>query len=119
VSNSATRDGTRGETAIVNALLPHYAMAERRAKQGVKDRGDIGGIAPKLVIEAKHAPKRYEISEWLKEADQEGINDQADLAVVWFKIKGTADPLRWPVMMRGAYFIPLLRLWTDSRLALR
>jgi hypothetical protein len=118
VTTSATRNGTKGERLIVNALLPYYPMAERRAKQGSKDRGDVGGIAPHVVIEAKYAPKRYEISQWLKEADQEGLNDQADLAAVWFKIKGTDDPLKWPVMMRGGFFIPLLRLWTNGRSAL-
>jgi hypothetical protein len=109
------RDGTKGEVAIVSALRPYYPMAERRAKEGYRDRGDIGGVAPHVVIEAKHCPKSYRISEWLKEADREGINDRADLACVWFKLKGTADPLDWPVMMRGRFFIPLLQLWTAGR----
>jgi hypothetical protein len=117
MTTSATRNGTKGERLIVNVLSPTWPLADRRAKQGAKDRGDIGGIAPGLVIEAKYAPKRYEISEWLKEADREGINDNADLAVVWFKLKGTDDPLKWPVMMRGRFFLPLLQLWTNDRRA--
>jgi hypothetical protein len=90
-------------------------MAERRTKQGSKDRGDVGGVCARLVVEVKHAPKRYEISEWLKEADREAINDDAELAVVWFKLKGTTDPREWPVMMRGRYFLELLRGWTAER----
>ena len=107
--NRAGVKGALGETAVVSALLPHFPMAERRAKQGSKDRGDIGGVCARVVIEVKHAPKRYEISEWLKEADREGINDSAELSVVWFKIKGTTNPLDWPVMMRGRLFLPLLQ----------
>jgi hypothetical protein len=106
--------GTKGETAVVSRLLPTFPMAERRAKQGNQDRGDIGGVCPRVVIEVKHAPKRYEISEWLKEADREGINDRAELAVVWFKIKGTTDPLDWPVMMRGRFFVPLLSMYASN-----
>lgn len=100
---------------MVSCLRPFYPMAERRAKQGNKDRGDVGGVCPRLVIEVKHAPKRYEISEWLKEADRESINDSAELSVVWFKIKGTTDPLDWPVMMRGRYFLKMLALWTQAQ----
>jgi hypothetical protein len=105
------RKGTRGESAVVDTLLPHWPMAERRAKQGSKDRGDVGGIMPGLVIEVKAAPARYQIAEWLKEADVEGANDGASLTVVWFKLKGKASPLDWPVMMRGRYFVPMLQRW--------
>jgi len=103
-----------GETAVVSCLRPLYPLAERRAKQGVKDRGDIGGICPQLVIEVKHCPKRFEISEWLKEADREGVNDAALLTCVWFKLRGTTDAMDWPVMMRGRYFVELLKLWTGN-----
>jgi hypothetical protein len=111
----AMQDGTKGEVAVVETLKPFHPLVGRRAKEGWRDRGDIGGIAPHLVIEVKHAPKRYEISEWLKEADREAVNDSAELAVVWFKIKGTTNPLDWPVMMRGRFFVPVLQLWTASR----
>lgn len=115
MTNKAGADGTKGEVAVVKALLPSYPMAERRAKQGFRDRGDIGGVAPQLVIEVKHAPKSQNITGWLKEADREALNDGAELAVVWFKIPGTTDAMDWPVMMRGRYFIPLLNLWTATR----
>jgi hypothetical protein len=113
--NKSGIKGTQGENAIVEALLPAYPMAERRAKQGIRDRGDIGGVFPGIVIESKAQPKRYQISEWLKEADREGENDRASLAVVWFKLKGSTSALDWPVMMRGRFFIPLLQRWTDGR----
>ena len=113
--NKSGRSGTIGETAVVRALRPFFAMAERRAKQGVRDRGDIGGVCPRVVIEVKHCPKDFRISPWLNEADREGLNDDAELAVVWFKIRGTTDALRWPVMMRGDVFVKLLRLWAAQQ----
>ena len=110
--NRPLADGTRGEVAIVRTLKPYYPMVERRAKEGFRDRGDIGGVYPRLVIESKHAPRSYDISGWLREVDREMVNDNADVGVCWFKIKGTTDPLDWPVMMRGRVFLPLLRKWT-------
>lgn len=65
-----------------------------------------------MVIEAKAAPARYEIAAWLKETDVEVANDKADLGVCWFKLRGSGDPLQWPVMMRGRFFLPLLARWT-------
>lgn len=112
--NRPLADGTKGEVAIAGVLKPFYPLAERRAKQGFRDRGDIGGIAPGVVIESKHAPRSFDIQGWLKEVDREVLNDNGNLGVCWFKIKGTANPLDWPVMMRGRFFIPLLRLWTDN-----
>jgi hypothetical protein len=110
--NPSGRKGADGENAVVRTLLPIYPMAERRAKQGSKDRGDIGGVAPGVVIEVKARPSRFCPSEWLTEADVEAANDRANLAVVWFKLKGKGNPLDWPVMMRGRYFLPMLQLWT-------
>lgn len=112
--NRPLADGTKGEVAIVKTLRPLYPMAERRAKEGFKDRGDIGGIAPGVVIESKHCPRSYAIAEWLKECDREMHNDNANLGVVWFKLKGKTDPLDWPVMMRGRVFVPLLKTWTNN-----
>jgi hypothetical protein len=112
--NKSGRAGARGEVAVQNCLQATFPLVERRAKQGAKDRGDIGGVCPHVVIEVKHCPKRYEIAEWLKEADREGVNDSAELTAVWFKIRGKADPLDWPVMMRGRFFIKLLTMWADA-----
>lgn len=113
--NPSGRKGARGERLIADTLKPYFPLVDRRVKEGKNDRGDIGGIVPGLVIESKYAPARYEIGEWLKEADREGANDNADLAVVWFKLKGSDNPLQWPVMMRGRFFIPLLEVWTKRR----
>jgi hypothetical protein len=112
--NRAQQKGTNAETGVVQALRPFYPMAERRGRQGNRDRGDIGGVAPGVVIEVKAQVASYRIGPWLLEADVEALNDDASLAVVWFKLKGKGDPLDWPVMMRGRYFLPLLRSWTGA-----
>ena len=104
--------GRDGENRICQALITAgYPQAERRRTNGVNDRGDICGVHPGLVIEAKAAPARYEIAEWLKETDVEVANAKAELGVCWFKLRGTQDPLRWPVMMRGSFFLPMLARW--------
>lgn len=109
----AADKGRDGENRIVAALISAgYLNAERRRTAGINDRGDICGVHRGVVIEAKAAPKRYEIAEWLKETDVEVANDKADLGVCWFKLRGTQDPLQWPVMMRGRFFLPLLARWT-------
>jgi hypothetical protein len=114
VSRAGDR-GRDGENLIVEVLRSAgYPNAERRRQGGAYDRGDIAGV-PDVVIEAKAAPARYEISEWLKECDKETANDDAHLGVVWFKLRGSRDPLQWPVMMRGRLFLPLLERWTDAR----
>jgi hypothetical protein len=87
-------------------------MAERRAKAGAMDRGDIGGIDPRLVLEVKSWAS-YDIPGWLRETDAEVRNARADLGAVWFKLKGKRDPMEWPVLMRGRYFIPLLQAWAS------
>ena len=54
---SAKQAGTRWESAIVDYLASRgWRHAERRAKTGALDKGDITGI-PGVVIEAKDVAK--------------------------------------------------------------
>ena len=111
--NRPAAKGRDGENRICQTLISAgYSNAERRRTEGANDRGDICGVDPRLVIEGKAAPARLEISAWLKETDVEVANAKAELGVCWFKIRGTQDPLQWPVMMRGKFFLPLLQRWT-------
>lgn len=99
--------GTKWESAIVDYLrangVPH---AERRAKNGAKDRGDVAGI-PGVVIEGKNA-RRDELAAWVDEAEVERANDGADLAVVWHHRRGKASPADGYVTMTGATLLRLL-----------
>jgi hypothetical protein len=99
--------GTRWETAIVDFLAPMFPHVERRALRGAKDRGDIAGI-PGAVIEAKSAA-RTDLSGWLNEAQHEGRNAAARVAVVWFKRRGKASAGDGYVLMDGHTFAYLLK----------
>ncbi len=104
---AARGKGTRWETAIVDYLrsngVPH---AERRARNGAKDRGDIAGM-PGVVVEAKNAT-RTELAAWVDEAESERANDGADLGVVWHHRRGKGSPADAYVTMTGAALVRLL-----------
>ena len=60
---------------------------ERRAKNGKNDRGDISGLmhlGKRVVAECKCC-KRLELSGWLKEAETERGNDDAEYGIVIHK----------------------------------
>lgn len=87
--SKAKQKGTAAETAFVNWIRqqsPDFADVERRATNGIKDRGDIAGIA-RTVIEIKSGTKLC-IPEWLKELDQEIINADALVGYLVIKPKG-------------------------------
>lgn len=90
---SRQRDkGTRFETAFVayerRALGDHGIR--RAAPSGSRDEGDVHGIscgAGEIVVECKDC-RRYELREWLRQADAERDNAGADLGVVAFHLNG-------------------------------
>lgn len=100
--------GTAWETAIVDYLrasgFPH---AERRASNGVRDRGDIAGI-PGVVVEAKSVG-RLDLATFLGEAETERANAGAAYGIVWAKRKGKTSAAHGYVVMDGAAFTALLR----------
>lgn len=82
--------GTMFETLVANYLREHgFPHAERRALQGVQDKGDLTGM-PGLVIECKNH-KEMSFSEWLKETEQERVNANADYGVLVVKRRGVWD----------------------------
>lgn len=100
--------GSAAERAIVDYLRRvGFTHAERRLAGATKDRGDIAGI-PGVVIEAKNQA-RAELGEWLKEAHIERDNDGAQIAAVWHKRRGKANPADWYVTMDGSTFAALLQ----------
>lgn len=107
MANPNGRKGTSWESEIVRELKAHgWPYAERRRLSGKYDRGDIAGL-PGVVIEAKSA-RKYELSEWLDEANAERDNDNADLGVVWFKRRGKAHAADGFVLMDGHTALMLL-----------
>ncbi len=94
--------GTRAESAVVKWLQEQgRTSAERRARQGARDRGDIAGI-PGVVLEVKAAGSRLEIPRWLNQTEVERLNDKADVGLLVVKPKGVGEPrvADWWVIQR-------------------
>lgn len=105
---SAKQAGTRWESAIVDYLASRgWRHAERRAKTGAHDKGDITGV-PGVVIEAKDVAK-ITLSEFLREAQVEAENAGALVGAAWIKRRGKASPGEAYVVMDGETFTHLLR----------
>lgn len=93
---SAKAAGTRFESITAGYLNQHVDnRIERRAKNGAKDRGDIGGIRAmlggRIVAECKDVATMA-LPAWLREAETERGNDDAVAGVVIHKRRGTAEP---------------------------
>jgi voltage-gated potassium channel Kch len=109
----AKAKGTRFETQVVEYLRTHgFSTVERRSLAGANDKGDITGL-PGVVIEVKNH-KAMTLAGWVDEAEAEGGNAGADLAVVWHKRRGKGSPGDCFVTMSGDYFVALLRLWSGQ-----
>jgi len=107
----AKQKGTNAESAVVTYLQSRfpYAQIERRALQGNKDRGDITGL-PGIVIEVK-ADKSYRINEWLRETEQERLNDNAKLGILVVKPKGigSANTNKWWAIVPFEVMVDLIK----------
>lgn len=84
--------GTRFETSLLPELQLFYPHAERRARTGAKDKGDF--VLPgesRYILEAKNVT-RFNLPEWLRQAETEARNAGALYGVVVHKRRGTALP---------------------------
>lgn len=93
---SAKKAGSAFERSIADCLSEHIDdRIDRRVKTGAKDRGDIGGwrfAGRRIVAECKDVVK-VSLGTWMREAEIERGNDDADVALVIHKRRGSADPL--------------------------
>ncbi|MFD3431140.1 hypothetical protein [Nocardia fluminea] len=111
---SAKAAGTRHETSITTYLAEQLDddRIERRAKNGAKDRGDIGGVRTsaggRLVIECKDYGGRLQAGPWLGEAEVERGNDDALAGLVVAKRRGTTDPGAQFVLMTVRDLVAIL-----------
>lgn len=103
-SRKSARDaGAKFEREIADYLAQQLDddRIERRARNGAKDRGDVGGVrhrGERVVIEAKNSV-RADLSGWAREAHLEAGHDDAAVGVVAHKRHGTADPARQWITM--------------------
>lgn len=92
---SAKAAGSRFERLIADYLAEHVDdRIDRRVKTGSNDKGDLSGwrfSGRRIVAELKdHA--RHDLAGWITEAETERGNDDAQVGLVIFKRRGTADP---------------------------
>ena len=100
--------GTAWESAIRDYLRTRgWPHAERRARTGAHDQGDITGVVG-VCIEAKNT-NRIEPASFLDQAIEEGGHAGADIAVAWIKRRGRTSPEHGYVLMDGATFTRLLK----------
>jgi hypothetical protein len=110
VTNKPKQKGTAAESAVVSFLrTAGFPWAERLALQGGKDRGDITGI-PGVVVEVKSV-QTYAFNQWLKEAQVERDNAQADFGFVVAKPRmvGTTRTGSWYSLMYAHEFMALVQ----------
>lgn len=112
---SARKAGTAFESLIAAYLAAELDddRIERRAKNGVKDRGDITGVRTirggRVVIEAKnYSADRIQVSAWLREVETERANDDAAIGAVVSKAYRSAKPADQIVFMTLETFAHLI-----------
>jgi hypothetical protein len=94
--------GSSFERRVADYLKTNgFPFADRRVKNGAKDRGDIGGVgtaAGRLVLECKNTSK-ISLGTWAAEAETERLNDDALAGVIVHKRhgKGKAED-QWVTM---------------------
>lgn len=107
--NKSKNKGTSGESALVNYLRGRGQTAvERRALTGANDKGDIAWL-PWLAVEVK-AARTPDYGTWLREAEAERANCQAEIGIVVHKPHGTGltNQGKWRVVMELDTFMTLL-----------
>jgi len=103
---SANKAGSQHETDVAKYLAIHLDdRIERRARNGRKDRGDLGGIrmspalgGGRIVAELKNT-RGFALPAWYREACIEAGNDDAVLGLLIHKRHGVSAPgAQWVTM---------------------
>lgn len=106
--NPSKIKGTAAETAVVSYLQEKgWKNAERRALQGVLDRGDISGVAG-VCFEVKNQ-KTQDLSGWVAELMVEIMNAKAETGAVVHKKRGKTNVGDWYATMPMSVYVELLK----------
>ncbi len=105
---SAKQAGTRYETSLIPLLAGYYPGAERRARNGSKDRGDFNLPGEhRYVLEAKDCA-RMDLPGWLRQARVEAGNAGVPYGVVVHKRRGKSEPPLQYVTLELGDFLQLV-----------
>ncbi len=86
-SRASKRKGTSFESEVVAFLRENgYPNAERRAKTGSKDKGDVAGV-PGVCFEAK-AVRSIDLAGFVDETEVERVHARAEFGVTVVKRRG-------------------------------
>lgn len=110
---TAKKAGSSFERLIADYLATHLDdRIDRRVKTGAKDRGDIANLRTgngwRVVMECKNV-SRDNLPAWIREAEVERVNDNAEVAVVCHKRHGSNKPGEQYVSMTLETFTALMR----------
>lgn len=99
---SAKKAGSAFEKQIAEYLATHVDdRIERRARNGINDRGDITGLrhlGQRIVVECKNT-SRMNLAGWAEEAETERGNDDAGVAIIAHKRHGKGQAAdQWVTM---------------------
>lgn len=109
MSNPSKQKGTAAETQVVQYLRRFgWEYAERRALQGILDKGDIAGVHPDVCLEVK-ACRQMDLAGWCAELEVERHNANARYGAVIAKRRGTLDVGRWYAIQPLALYLDCLR----------
>jgi hypothetical protein len=118
---SAKKAGSSFERLVADYLAEtlNDDRIDRRVKAGNKDRGDVGGVRTirggRVVLEVKDYGGRFEVSEWLRQAEVERANDDAAVGAVVAKRRGVGTAGEQVVFMTLETFALLLEGGPDDR----
>lgn len=112
-ARTAREAGTRFETLVARYLAEHCDdRIERRTRNGAKDRGDLSGVRTphggRVVLEVKNYGGQIKAAQWMAEAHVEMGNDDASVAAVIAKRRGTNSPGDQWVLMTLSDLVSLL-----------
>ena len=110
---SAKKAGSSFERSIADYFASSLddVRIDRRAKTGSQDRGDIAGLrirGKRVVVECKDYGGEHRLPQWLREAEAERGNDDAEYGVVVWKRRGTTDPAEQYVTMTAETFMAMV-----------
>lgn len=98
---SAKKAGSSFERSVADYLSKALGESkgertiDRQVKNGSKDQGDIRGLylhGKKVAVECKDYGGKHELPDWLRQAEAERGNADAEYGVVVWKRRGTTKP---------------------------
>lgn len=91
MANPNKNKGSRQERLVADFLRDNWSeFIDRRPLSGAKDKGDLANVRVgkhRLAVEVKNQ-LRLDLAGWVKEAQEEAVNDSALAGIVVAKRKG-------------------------------